>query len=199
VRSPWLPAGLAALACAWLVPWRAIAPGAFSAHMIVHMAVVAIAAPAIALGIAGGRLDPVRRAPALFPPIPLTIVELLVVWGWHAPALHHRAHHTPALFWIEQLSFLASGLAVWLSVFGGSARERSGRRAVGLVALLLTSMHMTLLGALLALSPRALYHGGLADQHLGGAVMLLAGSVSYLAGGLWLVLGLLRDRRGAPQ
>jgi putative membrane protein len=200
VSSRLLLSGLATLAAAWLVPWETFAPGAFSAHMIVHMSVVAVAAPLIALGVAGGRLDPVRRAPALFSPVPLSIVELLVVWAWHAPALHHGARHTTALFWVEQLSFLASGLAVWLSAFGGDARERTSRRAAGLVALLLTSMHMTLLGALLALSPRALYgHADLDDQHLGGALMLLAGSVSYIAGGLWLALDLLRERRGAAR
>ena len=62
-------------------------------------------------------------------------------------------------------------------------------------------MHMTLLGALLALSPRPLYaHAGefngltaLDDQHLGGAIMLLVGGISYLFGGLWLTVRLLRD------
>ena len=69
-------------------------------------------------------------------------------------------------------------------------------------------MHMTLLGALLALTPRPLYaHAGgsrgltpLEDQHLGGAIMLLVGGLSYLAGGLWLTAGLLRglvEKRGA--
>jgi hypothetical protein len=75
-----------------------------------------------------------------------------------------------------------------------------GRNAGGIVALLLTSMHMTLLGALLALTPRPLYsHAGgftglspLDDEHLGGAIMLLTGGLSYLLGGLVLAAGLLR-------
>jgi putative membrane protein len=68
------------------------------------------------------------------------------------------------------------------------------------VALLLTFMHMTLLGALLALSSRALYahdHVGpaaLDDQHLGGALMLLGGG-AYLVGGLWLTARLLRSSK----
>jgi putative membrane protein len=96
--------------------------------------------------------------------------------------------------------FLLSGLLMWLSAFGGDERSARPRRAAGVVGLLLTSMHMTLLGALLALSPRPLYahvegFGRLApleDQHLGGAIMLIVGGVSYLAGGLWLMVGLLR-------
>jgi putative membrane protein len=105
---------------------------------------------------------------------------------------------------LEQGCFLLSGLLVWLTSFGGSTPERASRGALGVVALLLTSMHMTLLGALLALPPRALYahsvHGAgglspLEDQHLGGAIMLIVGGVSYLAGGLWLAARLLERRR----
>jgi putative membrane protein len=63
-------------------------------------------------------------------------------------------------------------------------------------------MHMTLLGALLALTPRPLYHDAVGisaltpiqDQHLGGAIMLLIGGLSYLAGGLWIMAGLLRQQ-----
>jgi putative membrane protein len=100
----------------------------------------------------------------------------------------------------EQGMFLLVSLFVWLSACGGDAVRRGNRTATGVVGLLLTAMHMTLLGALLALTPRPLYaHSGgffgltpLEDQHLGGAIMLLVGGVSYLLGGLWLTGGLLR-------
>jgi putative membrane protein len=88
--------------------------------------------------------------------------------------------------------FLLAGLLVWLSALGGGDGGGQARRAAGVVALLLTSMHMALLGALLALTPRPLYHqhgkfpAALDDQHLGGALMLLAGGLVYLAGGLGL-------------
>jgi putative membrane protein len=196
MRRYLLPTGCFALACVWLVPWQRVA-GEFTAHMIEHVGVVAIAAPLIALGVAGRSFDPVRHAPRWFPPIPLSIVEMLVVWAWHAPALHHSARHSAFLSSLEQLSFLIRGLLVWLSAFGGGSLGRAERRASGLIALLLTFMHMTLLGALLALSPRALYHtaGSLADQHIGGALMLVVGGVSYLAGGGWLAFDILRARR----
>src|SRR3546814_9304812 len=59
-------------------------------------------------------------------------------------------------------------------------------------------MHRTLLGVLLTLAPRALYHHAaaaapLADQQVAGLVMLTGGATSTLAGGLWLVSRLLRD------
>jgi putative membrane protein len=55
---------------------------------------------------------------------------------------------------------------------------------------------MTLLGALLALSRRPLYgHAdasvAVADQQLGGAVMLVAGGCVYIGAGLWLGRGLV--------
>lgn len=207
----WLPLGLglSVLALVWLGPLQSLLRQSFAAHMSVHMAVVAVAAPLLAIGLAGSSADPVQRAPQFFPPIPASALELLVVWAWHTPTLHHVARHTALGLLLEQGSFLLSALYVWLAAFGGDARVREERAGAGVVALLLTSMHMTLLGALLALPPRPLYdpahhqHGPgmshLDDQHLGGAIMLVAGGVSYLAGGLWLTLVLLRRRRGAPS
>ena len=206
-RRALVTAGFLTLAAAWVWPLPHVAHRAFFMHMTVHMAVVAVAAPLLALGIAGGRFDPVRRVPGLFPPIPASLVELVAVWAWHAPALHHAARHSSAGLMAEQGTFLFTGVLVWLSAFGGDARARANRRAAGVVALLLTSMHMTLLGALLALTPRPLYgHAAaftaltpLEDQQLGGAVMLLVGGLSYLTGGLWLTIGLLQQKKPAPE
>jgi putative membrane protein len=207
MRRPVLvAAGLLALGLVWLAPVARVIPGPFSTHMTIHMTVVALAAPLLAIGLAGGRLDPVRVAPRLFAPIPASIAELAAVWIWHAPALHHLARHSTAAFAAEQTTFLAAGLFVWLSCVGPDARGH--RTGLGVVALLLTSMHMTLLGALLALAGRPLYAGAhpasigaltpLQDQHLAGAIMLLAGGASYLAGGLGLAAGLLRRHAARP-
>ena len=43
--------------------------------MTLHMGVVAVASPLLALGVAGGRLDPARTAPRLFSAIPAAAVE----------------------------------------------------------------------------------------------------------------------------
>lgn len=200
MRSLFLVLGSISLAAAWLGPLPGLARHAFWAHMSMHMLVVAVGAPLIAMGMAGGRMDPVRSKPRLFSPIPASLLELIVVWVWHAPAFHHAARSSDVVLCLEQSTFLAAGLLVWLSAFGRDPSHRTNRTAAGIVALLLTSMHMTLLGALLALSPRPLYwHGAvlrsmtaLEDQHLGGAIMLVAGGASYLLGGLWLTAGLIR-------
>jgi putative membrane protein len=194
-----LVGALLTLAILWLGPLPRLAASYFTAHMAMHMGVVAVAAPLLALSLAGGPLDPVRRHPALFGAIAASVLELAVVWAWHAPALHHAARSSAAWLTVEQSMFLACGFLVWISAFGGS--DRVGARAgAGVVALLLTSMHMTLLGSLIALSPRPLYshaarastdNVALREQHRGGAIMLVIGGASYLAGGLWLSARLL--------
>ena len=195
--------GVLTLVAAWGGPLPGLAPHDFSAHMTMHMAVVAIAAPLIALGAASTRLDLTHRYPSLFSPIPASMLELGVVWAWHAPVLHHLARSSGAGLVAEQGTFLLSGLLVWLSAVGSEARRPGMRAGAGVIALLLTSMHMTLLGALLALAPRALYGhadpSALDEQHLGGAIMLAVGGFSYLAGGLWLSMRLLQQRRPARE
>lgn len=202
MRRVLLTMGLVTLAAAWFGPLPKLAERAFFAHMTMHMGVVAVASPLIALGIAGGQLDPVRRLPALFSPVLLSVVELCAVWAWHAPALHYAARHQPAALVVEQATFLICGLMLWLSAFGGDAGQDGlrSRRAAGVVGLLLTFMHMTLLGALLVLAPRPLYGHDevflglmpLEDQQLGGAIMLIVGGISYLVGGLYLTIELIR-------
>src|SRR5690606_37671550 len=56
-----LAAGLLVLGAAWLGPLPAWSRHWFSAHMLMHMAVVAVAAPLVASSIAGTRADPARH------------------------------------------------------------------------------------------------------------------------------------------
>ena len=201
MRGTLLTLGLVVLAAAWLGPLPDLTSHSFAAHMTLHMAVVAVAAPLLALAAAGTTCDPVRVAPALFAPIPASIIELLVVWTWHVPALHEAARQLPWILALEQGSFLAAGLLLWTAACGGSREQRNSRAGAGVVALLFTSMHMTLLGALFALANRSLFHhstaASMADQHLGGSIMLLVGGASYLGGGLWLTARILRAPDGS--
>lgn len=199
--------GVAILAITWLGPLPDLARDSFAAHMTMHMAVVAVAAPLLSIAIAGTALDPTRAVPLLFAAIPASITELVVVWAWHAPALHHAAREQTWVLVLEQASFLSAGFFLWIACCGGPATPKLGRsaaseggRGAGVVALLFTSMHMTLLGALFAVANRPLFAHAtaspalLADQQLGGTIMLLVGGTSYLAGGLWLLAGMLKDR-----
>ncbi|MEX2128867.1 MAG: cytochrome c oxidase assembly protein [Xanthobacteraceae bacterium] len=196
--------GLAVLALVWSGSAGHFAPP-FTAHMMMHMLVVAVAAPLLALAVVGTGYDFSPRVPLLFAPLPASLLEFAAVWGWHAPALHEFARGSVAGVALEQASFLAVGFVLWLACIG----ERGGGRAAGVFGLLFTSMHMTLLGALLALAPRALYGhahqsaaGALSaidDQNLGGVVMLAAGGAAYLLGGLILTARLLNAPHPYPR
>lgn len=173
-------AALVVLAFVWSPALGLLAGRDFPAHMIRHMVLVAIAPPLIVAAI------PAWPA-ALLPAVLVgAVVEFVVVWGWHLPGLHAFARLSTAGFLAEQASFLAAGLLVW----SGALAARQPLAGAG--GLLLTSMHMTLLGALMILAPRDLYSAAcgrpddLGGQQLGGMLMLAIGTPAYLLGGLWL-------------
>lgn len=199
-----LASGVAILAALWLGPLPSLATTRFSAHMLLHMSVVAVAAPIVALAVAGSAFDPARRWPAAFNAVTASVAELVAVWIWHAPALHQAARTNGGFLVVEQASFLVAGLWLWMAAYGGDTRREPHRIWTGVAALLFTSIHMTLLGALFALAPDPVYgahatHGAASDQHLGGSLMLLIGGASYLAGGLALAArGLQRPSPASP-
>jgi putative membrane protein len=185
----------------WTGPLPAATAHSFAAHMTIHIAVVAIAAPAIALAVAGTRFDPVRGKPTLLAAVPISLIDLVVIWAWHAPAVHDAARRQTDMFVLEQASFLVAGTLLWVAAVGGDPEQRRLRAGAGVAALLFTSMHVVLLGALFALAGRPLFHADhsslpavVADQQLGGVIMLIVGGASYLAGGLWLTAVALRPR-----
>lgn len=179
---------IALVALSWTPAVEALVGGMFPAHMIRHMTLVAIVAPLLVLALP-------RALPA--PPVLLgAIAEFVVVWTWHLPALQGLACTQPVAQVVEQTLFLAAGWAVWAGAL------RADTPLAGAGGLLLTSMHMTLLGALLTLAPTDLYSAScghqpsLVGQQLGGMLMLAIGTPAYLIGGLWLTAVSLRD---APQ
>ena len=201
--------GVAILAFTWLGPLPTLARQSFAAHMTLHITIVAVAAPLLALAVAGTIVDPVRARPSIVAAIPASMIELVIVWGWHVPVLHHAARVQSAAFVLEQATFLTTGLLLWLAAIGGDHEQRRVRAGGGVAALLFTSMHMTLLGALFTLANRPLFQHttaesvghAAADQQLGGVIMLLVGGASYLIGGLWLTALALRSApaRSTPR
>lgn len=201
-----LPAALILLALVWFGPlldsWRA----SFSAHMVAHMGVVGIAAPLIAIGLSQ-RGAPRTSMPAALPVL-ASVLEFITVWGWHAPGMRRLAEASVMATAFEQATFLVAGVLLWWTAI--SQPQNRIHAAIGAGALLLTSIHMTLLGALLSLSQRPLYGegevtcfgvvlGAQQDQQLGGIIMLLVGAIVYLAGGVWLAKRLVEEPAAAAN
>ncbi|MFN0262251.1 cytochrome c oxidase assembly protein [Tepidamorphus sp. 3E244] len=191
------PAALAGagfvLLAVWVWPAPAFGLPPFTLFMLRHVVTIAIVAPLLVLA-----------APATFhrfAPSPLiaTLLEFAIVWVWHLPALHERAAFSSTIFAGEQVSFLVAGVLLWASVLW------AGNGLAGAGGLLITSMHMTLLGALLTLAPRPLYIATclgpdpLADQQMGGMVMLAVATPVYLVAGLVLMYRVLSTPAQAEQ
>ncbi|QYX56889.1 cytochrome c oxidase assembly protein [Roseovarius sp. SCSIO 43702] len=173
-------------AALYLPPWEAWL-GEFAGHMLRHMGLVAVAAPLVVLAAPG-----LARRVGL--PVMLgVLIEFVIVWFWHLPGLHGPARLSLWVAVVEQASFFAAGWAVWASAL--TAREP----LLGAGGLFVTSMHMTLLGALLILAPNDLYAEicgrapNLTGQQLGGMLMLGIGTPIYLFGALALARSSLRE------
>lgn len=194
-----LPVGLVLLAAIWAGPLLGAWRQSFAAGMVAHMGIVAVAAPLIAIGLPK-RWRPGSSMPAVLPML-ASLIELIGVWTWHAPSMRELAATSTIAMIAEQATFLVAGLLLWSVSFAASGERWHALAGAG--ALLLTSIHMTLLGALLSLAPRPLYGEGDVtcfgivldagqDQQFGGILMLLVGAAVYLAGGLVLVARLLK-------
>lgn len=188
--------GLGILLAGWAGPLPRLVPASFAAHMTLHMLVVAVAVPFIAIGIAPHFREIAGRASVHSLAVAASVLDLAVIWSWHLPLLHEASRASAFYLAAEQASFALVTLMLWVLAFAGSPLAGAG-------ALFFTSMHMTLLGALLGLAPSPSYHthgGGfvpfrltpMQDQQLGGVIMLGVGGAAYLSAGLVLMARVLR-------
>lgn len=184
-------AGLALLALLWGGGVTAYAAGSIVVHMGLHLAVVAVV-PALLAPRLPWQPGPVALGVAV-------LAEMVVVWGWHLPDAHLWARLSQTGLILEQGSFLAAGLLLW-------AAAQSAGRLGGAAILLGTVMHMTLLGALIGLSPRLIYGdicaghlglGAMQEQQLAGVLMAGAGGAIYLLAALVRLAPALRLEREA--
>lgn len=194
---------LLAAATAWFVIGGPEA--GFSGHMAVHVINIAVAAPLLAGSLAQPFARWSRTHPWLSAALLASFLEFAVLWTWHTPQLHILARNSAAAFVLEQSMFLLVSFVLWGAAF--AALTANDRRAMGVsvIALLFTSMHMTLLGALIVFAPQDLYAGkgpaainicgltGREDQTVGATMMLIAGATIYLIGGLRLVAAIICD------
>ena len=175
--------GLAAvgvLAVGFVSPLCALSSALFTARTIHHLLLVAVAAPLLAAAL------PERRAGSL---LLATGVQAAVFWAWHTPGAYAAALSSDAVYWIMQISLLAS--AVW---FWAAVRVASAPGAV--VALLAAMLAMGLLGAVLTFAGQAVYAPHqyttlawgltpLEDQQAAGLIMWAPAAALYLAAALW--------------
>ncbi|PTE23398.1 hypothetical protein C5F48_02075 [Cereibacter changlensis JA139] len=180
-RSPAGLAGVAVLAVAFVSPLCALSAALFSARVVHHVLLLAVAAPLLALALPG-------RRGGLGLPFALSTA---VLWLWHLPQAYDAAMANYAVYWLMQATLLGSALLFWRAVFA------AGQEGAALLALLAAYVQMALLGALLTFAPEGLYaiHAtapmawgmtALADQQLGGLIMWVPAGLPYALWGGWL-------------
>ena len=175
-------AALCVLIVAFVSPLCALSSALFSARVVHHVLLVAVAAPLLAWSL------PAREARNAALPF---AVSTVVLWAWHVPSAYDLALSHFGVYWIMQLSLLASATWFWREVF---AADRSPLDAMAFVGAGFAQMGM--LGAILTFAPEALYAAHavaplawglspLADQQLGGLLMWVPAGLPYaVAGGV---------------
>ena len=174
-------AAMVVLVIAFVSPLCALSSALFSARVLHHVLLVAVAAPLLAL--ARPAKGPATVGLAF-------LAATAALWVWHAPVSYDAALAHKGLYGLMQASLLGTAVLFWRAVFSQSG-------GAGAPWVLLAYMAMGLLGALLTFAPDALYaahatapllwgFSPLADQQLGGLLMWVPAGLPFAAWGALL-------------
>jgi len=213
--------GWLTLALALLSPFHSLAEHLFTWHMVEHEIIMAVSAPLLVMGrplgvLLWGLPHSVRLGLAhavgwfvirrcwgwLTRPLNATLIHGLAIWVWHVPVLFDAALTHEVLHRLQHLSFLVTALLFWYSLL------RTSRSGEALWHLFFTMLHTSLLGALLALSPRVLYVAQTAhslawgltpleDQQLAGIFMWVPAGTVYAGAALFFAARWIRPAKGS--
>jgi putative membrane protein len=214
------------LVVALVSPLHWLGEHVFSAHMLEHEALMALAPPLLVLSRPGVAFlwalpRTVRRGLGAMAndlsglwrvvtvPWIATSLHALALWAWHAPSLYESALQNEGMHWLEHFCFLASALLFWWALLAGRGLRQGFGAAI--FYLFVTASHTAFLGILVALAKVPVYplqaeaaaRWGLdpmADQQLAGLIMWVPGGTVYAVAALALAgLWIGRSGRGAPM
>jgi cytochrome c oxidase assembly factor CtaG len=169
----------------------------FSAHMVQHLVLTVVGPPLLVIGTPGWFIKPLVRnkvafrvAKALTYPAVAFVLYNVDFWLWHAPPLYNATLENQNIHILEHLTFIVFGILNWWPIFSQS--KDLPRLSIGgqVLYLFLSGMPSVLLGAGLTFSP-PLYAPYIAaprvwgisaatDQQLGGLIMWVPVSISYI-------------------
>ena len=202
--------GWLSLSLALVSPLHWLGEHLFTFHMIEHEIVMAISAPLLVISrpvgtflwsmprrarVAVGRFLRRRVVTAIWRWVSsggtATLIYGVAIWVWHAPLLFDAAVVDVTMHRLQHLSFLLTAILFWWSVL------RSSETGVAAWHLFITMLHTSVLGALMALSPRVLYGAQtvtalqwgltpLEDQQLAGLIMWIPAGTIYAGAALAL-------------
>jgi cytochrome c oxidase assembly factor CtaG len=193
--------GLAALGVALSEPVDRAAHARFSAHMLQHLLLVTVAAPALLLADpcprllwalpralrrrVGGWLAPAaapRRLLRRLTSLPAAwLLSNAVLWLWHLPAAYDAALERGALHDLEHLGLYAAALLFWWPILRPAPRVRPAPAPGSQVAyLVLGAVANAALGLLFVLLPVPVY------PTYAAAMPFEAALEDQVQGGLWM-------------
>ena len=186
---------LAVFCFLYISPFCALGSALFTVRIIHDVILAAVFAPLL---IAAFRLED-KSLPGTL--TVWTAVHAITFWAWHAPPLYELAMSSDAVFWLMQISIVATAAAWWVKVI----RSPAPAAATGLLA---TMVAMGALGALLTFAHRAYYAphwlttrlwdlSPIEDQQIAGIVMWAPASLVYLIAALTILYRSLGSRAPA--
>lgn len=221
--SSWLfLGGWTVLALSLASPLHEGGERSFTLHMIEHELIMLVATLLLAASSVGGILawglpEAGRRllggswkSPLasiwrnLTEPITATVIQSVVMWAWHAPALFDRALESRGWHVAQHLSFVAASLLFWSAMLN----PRRGGYLLSAACLFVTSLVEGALGALMALSHSPWYADYAAmgvsgigldpavDQQLAGLVMWIPGGAVHGVAAVGLLYRWLKSEGG---
>jgi cytochrome c oxidase assembly factor CtaG len=219
--------GAIAFALGWLTLFAAlISPlhewgeSLFSAHMVQHELLMAVAAPLLVVGRpdlmliralpAAWRMELARilhtaavhaLSKSVLSPLVAWMLHAIALWTWHIPGLFDA---TISHWWVhalQHISFLGTALLFWGTLLYGCSKRAYGG---SILYVFTTAIHTSILGALLTFASRPWYPvyanstsrwgiSALEDQQIGGLIMWVPAGIVYIIVGLWLFAGWIRD------
>ena len=181
--------GLAALVLALLSPLDGLADASFAAHMVQHMLLIMVAAPAFLLAdpfpimiwawpVAARlrmrrwitRVSVLGRCWRTATAMPVAwVVSACILWGWHVPRAYDAALASRFMHDLEHVSFFVGAIVFWWPVIHPAPRfRRAPPYPLRVVYLVLAAFQTAALGLWLTLAPTLLYRSYAGASRPGG-------------------------------
>ena len=228
------PPGSALFLSGWAVltltltsPLHQAGERSFTMHMIEHELIMLVAtlllassnsAGVLAWGLprplrsmlAGSWKSPLQRTwKRLADPVTATVIQAIVLWGWHAPPLFDRALDSFGWHMAQHLSFFVASLLFWWAML--HPRSRSTGYGTSAACLFVTSLIGGALGALMSFSSSPWYADYAAmgmtgigldpvdDQRLAGLIMWIPGGLVHGAAAVAMAYKWLKASEGGAR
>jgi putative membrane protein len=177
----------------------------FSAHMIQHLLITLIMPPLLLAGTPAWLYRPLLRrawawhtARVLTAPLVAFTIYNAVLAGWHLPRMYMWALEDHNVHIVQHLMFMAAAVIVWWPALNPVPELTRLQPPIRLLYLFALGIPMSIISALITLSPNVLYPwyeaaprvfeniSALDDQQLGGLIMWVPGMMVY-----WIAIGVL--------